>query len=212
MKYSKKYSFLLFIVVNWLAFVDSFISHRAVHEFTVKLIKLHDKLLIDGVNDPFSFERPANTAEILPLTATRPRDVSARAEEEAVIAVNTIVHSLRDALEMAPPSSADTVGGAEAYAEFYQMVAATVRFLYVLQEAQVAWNWSSGRLGAKLAVLQQLWASRKGNSYRLSFVEQQIYLYKPIPVQFGKHELLLRNVEIIEYLNDLTDLCGGQTL
>lgn len=212
MKYSNKYSFLLFIVVNWLSFVDCFISHRAVHDFTVKLIKFHDKLLADGVNDPIFFERPTNTAEIVALTATRPRNVSARAEEEAVIAVTTIVHTLRGALEMAPPSSADTVGGAEAYAEFYQMVAATVRFLYVLQEAQVVWNWPPGRLGAKLAALQQLWASRQGNSYRLSFVEQQLYLYKPMPVQFGNHDLLLRNVEIIEYLNDLIALCGGQNL
>ncbi|KAK0109642.1 hypothetical protein ONS95_002323 [Cadophora gregata] len=91
--------------------------------------------------------------------------------------------------------------------EYHDFLAATVRFLHVVQERQMVWRW-----GADSAVfdgvgwLQGLWASRSTNSQNRSFIEQQMSMYAETEC-FGKsNEVLRRDVEVVEYLNDLLDL------
>ncbi|CZT02455.1 uncharacterized protein RCO7_06286 [Rhynchosporium graminicola] len=90
--------------------------------------------------------------------------------------------------------------------EYHEFLASTVRFLYVVQEIQMAWHW--GRESAVhdgVAWMQGLWASRRRNSQNRSFIEQQMSLYAETGC-FGKSkEVLRRDVEVVEYLNDIMD-------
>ncbi|CZS89808.1 uncharacterized protein RAG0_01063 [Rhynchosporium agropyri] len=90
--------------------------------------------------------------------------------------------------------------------EYHDFLASTVRFLYVVQERQMAWHW--GRESAVhdgVAWMQGLWASRRRNSQNRSFIEQQMSLYAETGC-FGKSkEVLRRDVEVVEYLNDIMD-------
>ncbi|KAH8646042.1 hypothetical protein BGZ60DRAFT_392156 [Tricladium varicosporioides] len=91
--------------------------------------------------------------------------------------------------------------------EYHAFLAATVRFLHAIQERQMKWRWN-GESGVFDGVgwMQGLWASRRANSQDRSFIEQQMALYGGTGC-FGKSkEVLRRDVEIVEYLNDLMDL------
>ncbi|KAH7409151.1 hypothetical protein BKA64DRAFT_664256 [Cadophora sp. MPI-SDFR-AT-0126] len=107
------------------------------------------------------------------------------------------------------PSAPTGVDCEQVKTEYHDFLAATVRFLHVVQERQMVWRW-----GADSAVfdgvgwLQGLWASRSNNSQNRSFIEQQMSMYAETGC-FGKsNEVLRRDVEVVEYLNDLLDLFG----
>ncbi|KAH6672911.1 hypothetical protein B0J14DRAFT_482518 [Halenospora varia] len=91
--------------------------------------------------------------------------------------------------------------------EYHAFLAATVRFLHVIHERQMKWHWK-GDSGVFDGVswMQGLWASRRTNSQDRSFIEQQMALCSGTGC-FGKSkEVLRRDVEVVEYLNDLMDL------
>ncbi|KAL2068768.1 hypothetical protein VTL71DRAFT_15106 [Oculimacula yallundae] len=91
--------------------------------------------------------------------------------------------------------------------EFHDFLGATVKFLYVVQERQMIWRWGSDSAVLDgVAWMQGLWASRRTNSQNRSFIEQQMSMYAETGC-FGKSkEVLRRDVEVVEYLNDLMDL------
>ncbi|KAH6711209.1 hypothetical protein BKA61DRAFT_111460 [Leptodontidium sp. MPI-SDFR-AT-0119] len=93
--------------------------------------------------------------------------------------------------------------------EYHAFLAATVRFLHVVQERQMVWRWGSdSAVFDGVGWMQGLWASRSTNSQNRSFIEQQMSLYAETGC-FGKgNEVLRRDVEVVEYLNDLLDLFG----
>ncbi|KAK6585955.1 hypothetical protein PZA11_001012 [Diplocarpon coronariae] len=100
-----------------------------------------------------------------------------------------------------------TVDCARAKDEYHAFLAATVRFLYAVQELQMRWSWSpDSGVFEGVGWMQALWASRRTNPQHLSFIEQQMSLYAETGC-FGKSkEVLRRGVEVVEYLNDLMDL------
>ncbi|PBP18248.1 hypothetical protein BUE80_DR011034 [Diplocarpon rosae] len=88
--------------------------------------------------------------------------------------------------------------------EYHAFIAATVRFLHVVQEHQMRWNWSTGSgVFQGISWMQALWASRRTH---LSFIEQQMSLYAETGCFRKSKEVLRRDVEVVEYLNDLMDL------
>jgi len=90
--------------------------------------------------------------------------------------------------------------------EYHSFIEATVKFLYEIQERQMIWQWSaqSGVFDG-VSWLQALWASRKTNTQERSFIEQQLALYSSTGC-FGKSkEVLRRDVEVVEFMNDLID-------
>ncbi|KAG4429103.1 hypothetical protein IFR05_015417 [Cadophora sp. M221] len=108
------------------------------------------------------------------------------------------------------PSSTSTPPDCEQVKnEYHAFLAATVRFLHVVQERQMVWRWGSeSAVFDGVGWMQGLWASRSTNSQNRSFIEQQMSLYAETGC-FGKSkEVLRRDVEVVEYLNDLLDLFG----
>ncbi|KAB8304205.1 hypothetical protein EYC80_003623 [Monilinia laxa] len=94
--------------------------------------------------------------------------------------------------------------------DFDGLLRETTLFLYAVQERQMRWRWRRGsEVKGGLEWLQQLWASRRGNSQDRSFIEQQIALYRGTGC-FKKlnREVLRKDVEVVEYLNDLIDMFG----
>ncbi|QSZ37600.1 hypothetical protein DSL72_008699 [Monilinia vaccinii-corymbosi] len=84
----------------------------------------------------------------------------------------------------------------------------TTLFLYQVQEHQMQWRWGGGSaVKGGLEWLQGLWASRRGNTQDRSFIEQQMVLYKDTGC-FEKlnREVLRKDIEVVEYLNDLIDM------
>jgi len=110
------------------------------------------------------------------------------------------------------PISSDAKNGeiifscSEVVQEYHNFVASTTLFLRALDEKQRAFMWRGGSpVYHALSWLQALWASSKVNEQHRSFIEQQMELYKPTGC-FGKsNEVLRRDVEIVEYMNDLID-------
>jgi len=92
--------------------------------------------------------------------------------------------------------------------EFHGFLEATARFIWEIQQRQMVWRWRGGsRVFEGVGWLQGLWASRSTNSQNRSFIEQQLSMYKETNC-FGKsinQEVLRRDVEIVEFLNDLMD-------
>ncbi|CAG8960648.1 hypothetical protein HYFRA_00013526 [Hymenoscyphus fraxineus] len=90
--------------------------------------------------------------------------------------------------------------------EYKSFLSSTVHFLHAIQELQMLHHFD-GESGVAEGVgrLQGMWASRGGNTQNRSFIEQQIACYKPTEC-FPKNEVLIRGVEVVEYLNDLLDL------
>ncbi|PBP19105.1 hypothetical protein BUE80_DR010081 [Diplocarpon rosae] len=106
-----------------------------------------------------------------------------------------------------PSTHLTSPGCARVKDEYHAFIAATVRFLHVVQEHQMRWNWSTASgVFQGISWMQALWASRRTNTQHLSFIEQQMSLYAETGC-FGKSkEVLRRDVEVVEYLNDLMDL------
>ncbi|KAM3085393.1 hypothetical protein ACMFMG_002471 [Clarireedia jacksonii] len=92
--------------------------------------------------------------------------------------------------------------------EFSLFLAQTTKFLYAIQEQQMRYAWKSDSLVRReLGWLQRLWASRKGNTQERSFIEQQMELYKGTECfKNMNREVLRKNVEVVEYLNDLIEM------
>ncbi|KAA8574789.1 hypothetical protein EYC84_004038 [Monilinia fructicola] len=94
--------------------------------------------------------------------------------------------------------------------DFDGLLRETTLFLYAVQERQMRWRWGRGsEVKGGLEWLQQLWASRRGNSQDRSFIEQQLALYGGTGC-FKKlnREVLRKDIEVVEYLNDLIDMFG----
>ncbi|KAJ5035505.1 uncharacterized protein L3040_007972 [Drepanopeziza brunnea f. sp. 'multigermtubi'] len=92
--------------------------------------------------------------------------------------------------------------------EYHAFLSSTVKFLYAVQERQQLWGWGTeSGVYEGVSWMQALWASRKPNSQHLSFIEQQMSCYADTGC-FGKksREVLRRDVEVVEYLNDLMDM------
>ncbi|TLD27783.1 hypothetical protein E2P81_ATG11071 [Venturia nashicola] len=81
----------------------------------------------------------------------------------------------------------------------------TAWLLNTLDEKQQMNRWKrDSPVSKSLSNTQALWASRRMNKQKLSFIEQQISLYKPTDC-FSKNEVLRRGVEVVEYMNDILD-------
>ncbi|KAH8820029.1 hypothetical protein F5884DRAFT_762608 [Xylogone sp. PMI_703] len=90
--------------------------------------------------------------------------------------------------------------------EFHSFIAATTKFLHSIQERQMFWRWDhQSPVFDSVAWLQALWASRKANIQHRSFIEQQMVLYSDTGCFGQSQEVLRRDVEIVEYMNDLID-------
>ncbi|KAF7911303.1 uncharacterized protein EAF01_002810 [Botrytis porri] len=92
--------------------------------------------------------------------------------------------------------------------EFDDLLRETTWFLYQVQERQMVWRWARGSAVQEGVVwLQRLWASRRSNSQDRSFIEQQLVLYKGTEC-FEKvnDEVLRKDIEVVEYLNDLIEM------
>ncbi|KAG9239695.1 hypothetical protein BJ875DRAFT_508831, partial [Amylocarpus encephaloides] len=91
-------------------------------------------------------------------------------------------------------------------AEYHGFLAATVKFLNVVQERQMIWRWGhESAVKDGVGWLQSLWASSRPNSQHLSFIQQQLALYDTTGCFGTTKEVLRRSVEVVEYLNDLID-------
>jgi len=90
--------------------------------------------------------------------------------------------------------------------EYHMFVASTTIFLRTIDEKQQTFMWRGGSpVLPALSWLQALWASKNMNEQRRSFIEQQLELYHHTGC-FGKsNEVLRRDVEIVEYMNNLID-------
>ncbi|KAF5871972.1 uncharacterized protein Bfra_008999 [Botrytis fragariae] len=105
----------------------------------------------------------------------------------------------------------DTKGGVnctQVKTDFDDLLRETTWFLYQVQERQMVWRWARGSAVQEGVVwLQGLWASRRSNSQDRSFIEQQLELYKSTEC-FEKvnDEVLRKDIEIVEYLNDLIEM------
>jgi len=90
--------------------------------------------------------------------------------------------------------------------EYHSFLASTVKFLHEVQEKQMIWHWDAqSPVFDALVWMQGLWASRQANNQERSFIEQQMSLYSATGC-FGKsQEVLRRDVEVVEYINDLID-------
>ncbi|CAD6442127.1 d7d8fa3d-c86e-4c0d-b15c-aa7deaf3af8d [Sclerotinia trifoliorum] len=92
--------------------------------------------------------------------------------------------------------------------DFDEFLKETTWFLYEIQERQMEWRWGGGSaVKGGLEWLQGLWASRRANSQDRSFIEQQMELYRDTKC-FAKlnREVLRKDIEVVEYLNDLIDM------
>ncbi|PQE03223.1 hypothetical protein CJF30_00005721 [Rutstroemia sp. NJR-2017a BBW] len=92
--------------------------------------------------------------------------------------------------------------------EFSLFLAQTTKFLYAIQERQMRFAWKGDSLVVReLRWLQGLWASRRGNTQDRSFIEQQMELYKGTKCFTNMNrEVLRKDVEVVEYLNDLIEM------
>jgi len=90
--------------------------------------------------------------------------------------------------------------------DYHLFLAATTIFLRAISEKQQTYMWRGGSpVFDQLTWLQALWASRKANEQQASFIEQQLKLYSSTGC-FGKsNEVLRRDVEVVEFMNDLID-------
>jgi len=93
--------------------------------------------------------------------------------------------------------------------EYHMFLEATVKFLREVQEKQMHWRWGSkSGVFEGMGWLQGLWASRSTNSQNRSFIEQQMGMYTATGCFGENQEVLKRDVEIVEYMNDLIDSFG----
>jgi len=93
--------------------------------------------------------------------------------------------------------------------EYHAFLEATTKFIWEIQQRQLLWRWSaeSGVYGG-VSWMQGLWASRKSNSQNRSFIEQQMSMYSGTGCFDDSKEILKRDVEVVEFLNDLLDTFG----
>lgn len=92
--------------------------------------------------------------------------------------------------------------------DYDEFLKETTWFLYEIQERQMKWRWGGeNAVKGGLEWLQGLWASRRANSQDRSFIEQQMGLYRDTGC-FAKlnREVLRKDIEVVEYLNDLIDM------
>ncbi|KFX92250.1 hypothetical protein V490_05480 [Pseudogymnoascus sp. VKM F-3557] len=83
---------------------------------------------------------------------------------------------------------------------------ATTRFLQAIDEKQQEFRWDTdSSIYNALGWMQSLWASRSANEQHLSFIEQQMRLYKASSCFNNVNDVLRQDVEVVEYLNDLMD-------
>ncbi|OBT64403.1 hypothetical protein VE03_05719 [Pseudogymnoascus sp. 23342-1-I1] len=82
----------------------------------------------------------------------------------------------------------------------------TTRFLQAIDEKQQEFGWDTeSSIYNALGWMQSLWASRSANEQHLSFIEQQMRLYKASSCFNNVNDILRQDVEVVEYLNDLMD-------
>ncbi|KAE9969505.1 hypothetical protein EG328_006828 [Venturia inaequalis] len=85
------------------------------------------------------------------------------------------------------------------------LLTSTAWLLNTLDEKQQMNRWTrESHVCQYLSDTQALWASRRMNKQKLSFIEQQINLYRPTDC-FAKNEVLRRGIEVVEYMNDILD-------
>ncbi|OBT59369.1 hypothetical protein VE04_00471 [Pseudogymnoascus sp. 24MN13] len=83
---------------------------------------------------------------------------------------------------------------------------ATTRLLQAIDEKQQEFGWDTeSSIYNALGWMQSLWASRSANEQHLSFIEQQMRLYKASSCFNNVNDVLRQDVEVVEYLNDLMD-------
>jgi len=130
-------------------------------------------------------------------------------EETVAAALRVLCSDLLIELEKPLSSSASALPEKECQTvkkEYHAFLSSTVKFLHEVEERHMVWRWgSSSPVFDGVSWMQGLWASRKTNTQDRSFIEQQMSLYSATGC-FGKsQEVLKRNVEVVEYMNDLID-------
>lgn len=88
---------------------------------------------------------------------------------------------------------------------FHTFLAESTLLLRAIEDEQIQWGWDTeSPVFDSLGYLQALWASRKPNLQNRSLIEQQMELYSGTGC-FAKseNEVLRRDVEVVEYMNDL---------
>ncbi|RFU34643.1 hypothetical protein B7463_g1740, partial [Scytalidium lignicola] len=131
-------------------------------------------------------------------------EVEATVSAALRILATDLLHELEKPLDSStqesPYDCPSTVG------EFHSFLSATTIFLHSIQERQMIWRWDhQSPVFDSVAWLQALWASRKANIQNRSFIEQQMVLYSDTGCFGQSQEVLRRDVEIVEYMNDLID-------
>ncbi|CAG8979205.1 hypothetical protein HYALB_00011685 [Hymenoscyphus albidus] len=122
-----------------------------------------------------------------------------------LLELNKPLFSSPESLNQQPPANTE-IPCSIILTEYKSFLSSTVHFLHAIQELQMLYHFGEESGVAKgVGTLQRQWASRSGNSQNRSFIEQQIACYKPTEC-FPKNEVLIRGVEVVEYLNDLLDL------
>ncbi|PSS25097.1 hypothetical protein M430DRAFT_39234 [Amorphotheca resinae ATCC 22711] len=136
-------------------------------------------------------------------------------EDNITYALRILCSELFIALEtpLSPPissaSSSQAVECQMVIEEYHAFLGATVQFLHEIQERQMKWRWDAqSGVRDELSWLQSLWASRSSNTQDRSFIEQQMKMYAETGCFGTSNEVLRRDVEIVEYINDLIDLFG----
>ncbi|KAJ8066116.1 hypothetical protein OCU04_005207 [Sclerotinia nivalis] len=110
--------------------------------------------------------------------------------------------------DIAPEDTLTQLNCTNVKKDFDEFLKETTWFLYEIQERQMQWRWGGGSaVKGELEWLQGLWASRRANSQDRSFIEQQMGLYRDTGC-FTKlnREVLRKDIEVVEYLNDLIDM------
>jgi len=93
--------------------------------------------------------------------------------------------------------------------EYHDFLAATAKLLREVREREERWRWGAeSPVFEGLGWWQGLWASRRANKQERSFIEQQLVLYEyrqPSSCWGMDNEVLKRDVEVVEVMNDLID-------
>jgi len=203
---------LLVLALNHLIAVTAFLTHESIRNLTATTDESRERITeLDGGRESVLqiFGGPGGGQVVL----RSGHEDGDREEVEVTVAAALRLVCSDLLIELEKPEPTENPGNVPkcqvVIKEWHEFLGATVKFLHVIQERQMLWNWGGdSAVFDGISWLQGLWASRSGNKEQRSFIEQQmiLYDYKGSKSCFGKSdEVLERGVEIVEYMNDLID-------
>lgn len=203
---------LLTLSLNHLIVITAFLTHESIRNLTAATDDCRERIteLDGGRESVLQILGGPGGGQVVLRSGHEEGD---REEVEITVAAALRFVCSDLLIELEKPESTETPGNVPKcqiiVKEWHEFLGATVKFLHVIQERQMLWNWSGdSAVFDGISWLQGLWASRSRNKQQQSFIEQQmvLYDYKGSKSCFGKsEEVLERGVEIVEYMNDLID-------